>query len=769
MVGGFFVSGQTNKNFKLRKLSTNVVANQHPPCIFIPVIMNRLLDDLNEAQRAAVTTTDGPLLIIAGAGSGKTRVLTRRLAHILHERLAEPYQILAVTFTNKAAGEMQERVSSLLGGTLERLSVSTFHSFCARLLRREAGELGYDKSFTIFDDIDSVSLVKSCIAELGVNVNQFAPKAQRRKISNAKNQMISADTFASGASGYFEETTAKIYLRYEQRLRECNGMDFDDLLYNTVLLLKDNKVVGERYRNRFRYVMVDEYQDTNHVQYLMLKHIVGAHHNICVVGDEDQSIYGWRGADIRNILDFEKDYPGAKVVKLEQNYRSTQTILGAASAVIAHNEARKGKTLHSSGQVGDPVKLLYVDNAETEAANIVDYIDKGRLETPLNEMAVLYRTNAQSRAFEEQLRRRNLPYQIVGGIAFYQRKEIKDLLAYLKLIANPLDDISFQRIINYPKRSLGTKSVGVIVELARRESRSCYQVVANSESYPELTALSGRLMPFVDIIERFRKKHQDMPIDVLTQELVDELKLINHLIDEDKTVGRTKVENIEAFIEGAAAFARTNGPTTLVDYLESISLYTDLDAYKATEDKVTLLTLHAAKGLEYDSVFIVGLEEGLFPLQRAIDDPMELEEERRLFYVGATRARKRLYLSTASSRFRFGEVMSIPSRFIKEIPEELVDAVNLRSRPTRTPRPTPARGLFDTSSSEAATPEGVHYEWDNDHSGLRPGRIVQHPTFGRGKIMGADGFGESLRLEIMFTGIGIKKIMVKYARLKVVG
>ena len=434
--------------------------------------MSRLLENLNDAQLEAVRTTEGPLLVIAGAGSGKTRVLTRRLAHILYERLAEPYQILAVTFTNKAAGEMRERVDALLGGELPGLQVSTFHSFCARLLRREADQLGYDGQFTIFDQSDSVTLVKNCIKELQINASQFVPKAQLRKISNAKNSLISAAAFEQSASGYFEEVTSKIYSLYQRRLHECDSMDFDDLLFNAVKLLRDHEEVGERYRSRFRYLLVDEYQDTNHVQYLLLKSLLGDHDNICVVGDEDQSIYGWRGADIRNILEFEEDFPGARTIKLEQNYRSTKTILGAASAVIKNNRSRKDKTLWSEGETGDKLQHLMVDSAEDEAVRVVGLIDDGRDRTPLSETAVLYRTNAQSRALEEQLRRRNLPYQIVGGISFYQRKEIKDLMAYLKLIANPKDDISFERIINYPKRGIGAKTVEQIAAAAReRECR----------------------------------------------------------------------------------------------------------------------------------------------------------------------------------------------------------------------------------------------------------------------------------------------------------
>jgi len=436
--------------------------------IFNPIAMTRLLEDLNDAQLAAVQTTEGPLLVIAGAGSGKTRVLTRRLAHILHQRLAEPYQILAVTFTNKAAGEMRERVAGLLGGEMPGLQVSTFHSFCARMLRRETSHLGYDDQFTILDQSDSVTLAKNCIKELQINTNQFAPKAQLRKISSAKNLLISAESYAEQASGYFEEITSKIYMLYQKRLRECNGMDFDDLLFNAVVLLRDHEAVGEACRQRYNYVLVDEYQDTNHVQYLLLRTLLGDHNNICVVGDEDQSIYGWRGADIRNILEFEKDYPGARIVKLEQNYRSTKTILGAASAVIKHNLSRKDKTLWSDGDTGDRLQSLLVDSAEDEAVRVVELIYDRQADTTLSEMAVLYRTNAQSRAFEEQLLRRNLPYQIVGGISFYQRKEIKDLMAYLRLIANPKDDVSFGRIINYPKRSIGNKTVDQIAQAARK-------------------------------------------------------------------------------------------------------------------------------------------------------------------------------------------------------------------------------------------------------------------------------------------------------------
>jgi DNA helicase-2/ATP-dependent DNA helicase PcrA len=747
-----------------RNIAGNLIALTFDAPIFLTIVMNRLLEDLNDRQREAVTTTEGPLLVIAGAGSGKTRVLTRRLAHILTERLAEPHQVLAVTFTNKAAGEMRERVAQLMGLGRDQMSVSTFHSFCVRVLRREAERLGYQSNFTIFDQDDSLSLLKTCIKELGFSDSQFPAKGQLRKISDAKNKLVGAESFASSASGYFQTRTAELYTRYQSRLGQCQAMDFDDLLFNAVYLLKSFDDVSDRYRSRFRYLMVDEYQDTNHIQYLLLKHLLGDHHNLCVVGDEDQSIYGWRGADIRNILEFEKDFPGANIIKLEQNYRSTQIILDAASAVIGNNSMRKGKTLWTSIKGGDKIDLLRVDTAEDEAIAVVDRIVARPAGRDLKDTVILYRTNAQSRPFEEQLRRRNLPYQIVGGVSFYQRKEIKDLVAYLKLIANPADDISFQRSINYPKRGIGKITLEQLAESARRQSRPQYRIALEANESSDLGSRARRVREFVDLIEKYRARKDTDPIDILIQDLVSELDLIKELLAEDEIIGQTRVENIEAFIEGAAEFARANGEATLDNYLADISLYTDLDAYRDIEDKVTLMTIHSAKGLEYKAVFLVGLEEGLFPLQRTVADPSELEEERRLFYVGATRAREKLSLATAASRFRFGEVMSVPSRFIKEIPVELIDSADLRQN---------RRYEFDSPDSppprpKPAVPTGVHYEYEDDEF-LRVGRMVAHPTFGRGKILKVEGFGDSLRLEIMFAGLGIKKIMAKYARLKVIG
>ncbi|MEW5796766.1 MAG: UvrD-helicase domain-containing protein [Candidatus Zixiibacteriota bacterium] len=729
--------------------------------------MNRLLDDLNDRQREAVTTTDGPLLVIAGAGSGKTRVLTRRLAYILTQRLAEPHQVMAVTFTNKAAGEMKERVTRLMGAGIERMNVSTFHSFCVRILRREAERIGYKSSFTIFDQDDSLSLLKKCVKELGFSENQFPVKGQLRKISDAKNKLTSAEEYMRSASGYFQTRTAELYLLYQSRLRQCEAMDFDDLLFNTVWLLQSDPTLARRYKQRFMYLMVDEYQDTNHIQYLLLKYLLDEHQNLCVVGDEDQSIYGWRGADIRNILEFEQDFPGAKIIKLEQNYRSTQVILDAASSVIKNNSMRKGKTLWTDYHGGEKLELLRVDKAEDEAIAVIDRVTTSRARYDLKDMVVLYRTNAQSRAFEEELRRRNIPYQIVGGVSFYQRKEIKDLVAYLKLIANPSDDVAFERIINYPRRGIGQKTIDQINQLARSQSKSYYEIARTHRSDGELSSKSNRLSSFVELVEKYRAVKDTTPIDILTQDLVSEIGLITHLLSEDAVLGPSRVENIEAFIEGAVTFARANGEAHLDNYLAEISLYTDVDSYNEIEDKLTLMTIHSAKGLEYATVFLVGLEEGLFPLQRTLTEPAELEEERRLFYVGATRARHKLFLSSAASRFRFGEVISAPSRFIDEIPKDLIDVYDLRSY-----RPATVNGGVPLSTNgftrTAAPRTGVHYEYEGDEV-MRPGRLVEHPTFGRGKIVKSEGFGDSLRLEIMFSGLGAKKIMAKYARLKVVG
>jgi DNA helicase-2/ATP-dependent DNA helicase PcrA len=723
--------------------------------------MKHILEQLNPAQREAVTTTEGPLLVIAGAGSGKTRVLTSRVAYILGQRLAQPRNILAVTFTNKAANEMKERIARLLGTELYDLNASTFHSFCARLLRYEASAIGFPSNFTIYDEEDSISMLKICIDQLNLSRGQFPPQAMRRKISAAKNKMIDAAAFEKNASGYFESRTAKIYTLYEQRLQECGAFDFDDLIFRTVQLLSGNEAIRQKYQDRFKYILVDEYQDTNHSQYLLLKNLVGPHQNIGVVGDEDQSIYGWRGADITNILNFEKDFSGAIIIKLEQNYRSTNIILDAASAVIANNINRKGKMLWTETESSDLLRLFITEDAADEARYIVDDIENYLNRSPLNETVILYRTNAQSRSFEEILRRKNLPYQIIGGVAFYQRKEIKDLLAYLKLLANLKDDVSLQRIINYPRRGIGATSVERLATFAGAARRSMYEAAGEIHNCPEIGSRAQKLIKdFHNFIAEFAALKDQLNVDELSQKLIDRLRLPELLIEEDPQLGQGRAENIEEFIAAAAEFAESHPEPTLNNYLAEISLYTDIDRYNEIDEKLTLMTLHTAKGLEFKSVYIVGLEEGLFPLARAIENPDELEEERRLFYVGATRAKSYLQLSMAALRRRFGETESLPSRFLKELPPSLVERIECRRHPyykaeEKTHRASPAE-------------TGVHYEYEEEEI-LRAGRIVQHPTFGRGKVIRAEGHGESLQLEVHFTGIGIKKLIAKYARLKIVG
>ncbi len=725
--------------------------------------MKFILDNLNPAQNEAVTTTDGPLLVIAGAGSGKTRVLTSRVAYILFKRLARPGEILAVTFTNKAAREMKERIVNMLGTTIQSLTVATFHSFCARLLRYEAEVIGYPSNFTIFDEDDAKALIKNCLDTLNISASQFTPTSLKAKISAAKNRMEDAGAFASRASGYFEKRTAEVYTMYEKRLRECGAMDFDDLIYRAVQLLSNHEDVRTKYQNRFKYILVDEYQDTNHSQYKLLKLLTGSHKNICVVGDEDQSIYGWRGADITNILNFEKDFPGAKVIKLEQNYRSTDIILEAASVVIANNQSRKGKTLWTETKSEDKLKLFLTDSASHEAGVVVEDIEDNLSRTPLKEAVILYRTNAQSRAFEEILRRKNMPYQIIGGISFYQRKEIKDLLAYLKLIANIHDDVSYQRIINYPKRGIGDASIDKVRAFAAEKNTSMYEASLIIEQCSELGSRPQRLITqFMEMIEPFRAQKAESNIADLMQELVDKIRLQEHLLDEDPTLGSNRVENIEELISGAREFSESYAEPTLDNFLAEISLYTDIEQYNEIDDKLTLMTLHSAKGLEFEAVYMVGLEEGLFPLARAIQEPMELEEERRLFYVGATRAKRYLNLSMAAHRNRFGNMDCIPSRFLNELPPSLVEKADLRSFYSREryheSRPEPVKTY----------PDEPYYEYEESEA-LRVGRIVQHKTFGRGKVLKVEGAGDSMALEIMFTGIGVKKVLAKYARLTVIG
>lgn len=729
--------------------------------------MSRLLDKLNDRQKEAVTQTEGPLLVIAGAGSGKTRVLTHRLAHIIDQQKAKPWEILAVTFTNKAAGEMKERIGSLVGFDVSRMWVSTFHSFSARFLRMEADKIGYPTNFTIVDADDSKSLVKRAMNELGLNSgSQFTPDSILRKISSAKNKLYDATQYASEADGYYDQQVAKVFNMYEKKLIASHAFDFDDLIGASVKLLVDNEEIRLKWQNRFRYLLVDEYQDTNRAQYLLLKNLVGGEKNICVVGDEDQSIYGWRGADISNILNFENDYPGAQVVKLEQNYRSTQTILQAASATIKNNRSRKDKTLWSDIEGGDKITISLQESQTDEADWVIRRAVMMRERFPLKEMVVLYRTNAQSRAFEEILRRENMPYQIVGGISFYQRKEIKDIIAYLKLISNPSDEASFVRTVNYPKRALGQASLARLSTYASENSMTLLTACENCDAITTLGARARNgFKAFAALINGLREEAGKQPIDNFIRHLLDETSLHDALRDDDPIAGEARLENIDEFIAAAADFFHRHEEPTLDNFLAEITLYTNLDNYQESDDKLTLMTLHNAKGLEYDVVFITGLEEGLFPMARAFDNPEQLEEERRLLYVGITRARRVLKLTGARFRFRFGGEESIPSRFLKEIPKELTETIDNRSY--RYEFGQTRKSQSSSFSKPAPKPEGMHYEYEEEE-GVRRGDIVHHPKFGQGRIINVSGGGEGMRLDVDFASVGPKKLIAKYANLTVI-
>ncbi len=809
---------------------------------------------LNPAQLEAATTTEGPLLIVAGAGSGKTRVLTTRVAHILAERLAEPWQIMAVTFTNKASKEMAERINEMLGSSPQNLTIATFHSFCARLLRVECERLGFPRNFVIHDTDDSKTLLKRCLEELNFSGNQFTPNSLRATISNAKNSLIGAQEFAEKANGYFETRTASVYSLYDRRMRIIGAMDFDDLILYSVRLLQDHEEVREKYRNRFRYLMVDEYQDTNHSQYLLLRALTGSHNNICVVGDEDQSIYGWRGADIRNIRDFERDFPGAKVVVLNENYRSTQIILNAAGSVIANNKNRKEKELRANVQGAELVTLLISDTPETEAALVTESIVKRRVNCSLKDMVILYRTTAQSRALENALIQRKLAYQVIGSQGFYQLKEIRDLIAYLKLISNPNDDIALERAIGYPKRGFGGASLAKLQLLARARDKSIFATAKEEIASGRLSDTLGArplsvIAALIELVDEYQKRSgatvapvnqvtteaevtssdvgtietgmldlgmtESTPseepatntaepssvqgaitahveqVDTLIQDLILAVGIEQEIKKdaENEIKARSRMDNVDELVSAAVEFTAQSADSSLSAFLEQISLYTNADAYKDVDEKLTLMTIHAAKGLEFEAVYIVGLEEGLFPMSRAMDDPAQMEEERRLFYVAATRAKLKLTLAAAQSRFRYGAIGGSPSRFISEIDSELLETIDRRTF-VRTGASSGASGSgFNGSGSSfagakwddssqvpaqahtiigAGSSSGYELEYEDEEI-IRPGRIVQHRVFGRGKVVSVEGRGENMRIVAHFAGIGQKTLIAKYAKLKIVG
>jgi len=723
-----------------------------------------LLSQLNPAQREAVTQVDGPVLVLAGAGSGKTRVLTHRIAYLVGKMGVSPEHVLAVTFTNKAAGEMKNRVLELLDREGVGIQMGTFHSICARILRREGHRLGYERSFTIYDEADQLSLIKQVQEELGIPAGRFSPKGFRARIEGAKHNLMTPGMFEEQALDDYEKKAALVYQRYQKALESQNAMDFGDLINKVVFLFQMHPRILARYQERFQYVLVDEYQDTNHAQYMLVNLLASRHRNLCVVGDDDQSIYGWRGADIGNILSFEKDYPDACVVKLEQNYRSTQNILTAAGHVVAYNRGRKEKTLWTEQGSGQSLTLLEALDERTEALTVLDKIQSERSGQgrELADMAVLYRINAQSRNFEDQLRRAGLPYVIVGGVRFYERKEVKDILAYLRVLANPADAISLRRIINVPRRGIGPTNLGKLEDLAAKKGTSLLQAVRMAADADDLPAgLRGKLAEFYGLFDSLADRLDKMEVSEVVQEVIDRTGYLQELIAEGTVEAQTRAENVRELVAAAEEFAMRHEGAALIDFLEEVTLLTSVDTWDTSANAVTLMTLHSAKGLEFPVVFIVGLEEGLFPLSRAMESPQELEEERRLMYVGMTRAKEKLYLSRAHWRRRWGGGMgTLPSRFLEEIPPELIEAEGY--------------GLGDLAAAGSGRTAGerrtTRREYDEDDE-FAPrvciGSVVRHPTFGIGRVMELSGYADDLKLTISFGGQTPKKILAKYAQLEI--
>ena len=727
--------------------------------------MNSLLTGLNKEQQQAVQHTEGPLLILAGAGSGKTKVLTVRIAHLLAQGV-NPYEILAITFTNKAAKEMKSRVEGLVGDVANRIWLSTFHSFCAKFLRFELDNfLGYNSNFTIYDTSDSQAVIKAALKALNLDDKYYPVGAMIGAISDAKNKLLFASDFRKQARDFYQQKVADVYEYYERELRKNNALDFDDLLLVAVKLLQSNEAVLDKYSKRFRYVMIDEYQDTNHAQYLLAKLLASHWKNIAVVGDADQSIYAWRGADIQNILDFEKDYPNCTSIKLQQNYRSTKIILDAANAVIENNEGRPKKNLWTDKTEGAKIQHFTAQSEHEEAAFIGDTIAKKHdiHGVPYGDMAILYRTNAQSRVLEEALIKRALPYTMVGGTKFYDRKEIKDVLAYLRVLYNPFDDLSLLRIINVPKRSIGATTVAKLQDYARANGTSLFMTLTQLHLVDSIKGKTKeKLEEFGILIFTLVAEMEDRTVLDILESILDRTGYLAQLEESTDPQDQARAENIGELLSVAKDFQDTNPSGTVEDFLEQVALVNDVDSFEQEESKVTLMTLHAAKGLEFPIVFLGGLEEGLFPHSRTLMNPEEIEEERRLAYVGITRAEKELYISNATTRTVFGRTSSyLPSRFIDEIPEELVDGLRAKRKvPDDIKRHVPQH--MSVTSRPVTKPivrNEVIADW-------KIGDTAIHSKWGNGKVINVAGEGAGMKLTIEFPTQGVRVVMAKFAPVK---
>ncbi|MGE5559343.1 MAG: DNA helicase PcrA [Bacillota bacterium] len=711
--------------------------------------MQRILAGLNPAQQEAVTHLKGPLLILAGAGSGKTRVLTHRIAHLM-SRGVPGGQILAVTFTNKAAEEMRQRVFSLIGEKIGDLWISTFHHACVRILRQEAPAVGFQKQFVIFDTDEQLGQVKQALKELNLDDGYFSPKAVLAEISKAKNELITADLYERRAADYFTRNVLEVYRLYQRRLAQQQAFDFDDLILQTVLLFRTNQGILEKYQDKFWYILIDEYQDTNHAQYQLVNLLAGKSRNLCVVGDDDQSIYGFRSADIRNILEFEKDYPEAKVIKLEQNYRSTKTILNAANEVIRHNRFRKTKRLWTENPGGEPVVLAASGSEKEEAWFIGGEIERLVLIRGLSfkDFAVLYRTNAQSRVLEEVFLNKGLPYRILAGLRFYDRKEIRDILAYLRLIYNPRDYASFRRIVNSPRRGIGEATVDKVASFVMEHGLGLDEGLGRLEEIPSLTGrAAGQLNAFGAMWNGWRSCAESESITALTSRVLDESGYVRQLEQEGTVEAQSRLENLKEFFSVIRDFEKNSAAPNLADFLEKVALVSDVDAYEAGTDAVVMMTLHTAKGLEFPVVFLAGMEEGLFPHGRSLFSEADLEEERRLCYVGITRAKNLLYLTYATIRTIYGKTdYTTVSRFIQDIPENL------------TVLPGTAPGYYGKRKTAPESP--------TEAAALRPGDRVRHAKWGEGTVVAVKGEGDGATLSLAFPDLGIKQVVAAYAPLE---
>jgi DNA helicase-2/ATP-dependent DNA helicase PcrA len=742
---------------------------------------------LNREQYEAAITVEGPLLILAGAGSGKTRVLTYRMAHMINDLNIYPSQILALTFTNKAAGEMKERVKSLVGDLVDNMWVSTFHSSCVRILRREIDKLGYNKNFTIYDSYDAKSLVKQCMKELNINDKDITDSEILSKISDAKNKLISAKQFKKENEGNFRmNKIADVYLTYEKKLKTTNSLDFDDLIYLTVKLFKENEEVREFYRRKFRYILVDEYQDTNKCQYELIKLLVNENENICVVGDDDQCIYAWRGADINNILDFEKDFPKAKVVKLEQNYRSKSNILEAANKIIKNNAQRKDKVLRTESEAGEKLKV-YRAYSDIDEGNFVATQIKRMIREEnrsLKDFAILYRMNSQSRIFEEAFRRNEITYKIVGGLRFYERKEIKDIMAYLKVINNPLDDISLKRIINEPKRSIGDTTIAKVQEFAVENDICMYDALLDAEFVPNLSARAiTSINKFVSLMNTLIMDAENISVSELIEDILDRSGYMKMLKGTGSAEDESRIENLKELVSDAVVFENSSEDKSLSEFLEKVTLVSDIDNLDEANNAVVMMTVHSAKGLEFPVVFLVGMENGIFPGVSSLNNFHEMEESRRLCYVAITRAEEMLYISSAEQRMVFGRTVGYSvSDFVSEVPKELKTDLNDGGG-------TQSRGSFNnivnkTNNSPHSFRNGFYNNSKQtvpststnsmeDRSGkavskeeLTIGVKVRHSKFGVGTIVSMSSDNGETIVTIAFNNMGIKKLMLSRAGLE---